>query len=365
MAFELPNLDTVSAQQLLAELMRRIPMFTPLWTDFNESDPGITVLEMLCWVGESLLYQTNAIPLETWQNMLRLCLGLANSTDTTDYSVAAVKQNDFAFLALQAVLARMEQGAPLDREALQAAVLTFRRAPYLALTGPDVEQLAMETNQVIAQQPPVKPPPALVRRADALVDDQQTVVHILDDATPVYQRPSCANPKAPDAQGGLRNLLMLQPAGASATAALTKLLATVTTYLAPRVLLGNRVSVVGATLTPITMTVRVVCQPHARASVVLAALSSALFDFFQPGADWVYDQPPSVANLRHLIAAIPGVQTLARMDLSYAPTAILSKTAQLGATTLIADLPQTPPAMIYAGLPLLRCLDLFAQEVGS
>lgn len=360
MAFELPDLDTCSGQQILAELMRRIPMFTPLWTDFNESDPGITVLQMLCWVGESLLYQTNAIPLETQRNFLRWCLGLAFSTNTTAYSAVATQQNDFAFLALQSVLAQMEKGLPLDQEALQAAVLSFLASPYLALTCDDVQTLALETNKVIQAQKPTTPPQAQIQRADAMVGDQETVVHILDNATASYQRPSYANPSVPNAQGILRSLLIYQPPAAST--ALTQLLAQVNTFLAPRVLLGSRVTVSAAVLTPISLTVSVLCQAHVQLNVVLAALNTVLFDYFQPGPAWRYGQPPVLADLRYLIAQTPGVQSIIAMNLSYTPTAILSQQmAQLGVNTLIADVPQTPPAMLYAGLPRLRCLDLLAQ----
>ena len=39
-----------------------IPREAPQWTNHNLSDPGITLLELFCWVGEGLIYRTNRIP---------------------------------------------------------------------------------------------------------------------------------------------------------------------------------------------------------------------------------------------------------------------------------------------------------------
>jgi predicted phage baseplate assembly protein len=70
-----PILDDRSFQQLKDELVARIPEFTPEWTDHNESDPGIALLELFAALGESLLYRFNQIPDATKVAFLRL-LGL-------------------------------------------------------------------------------------------------------------------------------------------------------------------------------------------------------------------------------------------------------------------------------------------------
>jgi len=57
-----PILDDRSYQQLRDELIRRIPVYTPEWTDHNPSDPGITLLELFAFLGENLLYRFNQIP---------------------------------------------------------------------------------------------------------------------------------------------------------------------------------------------------------------------------------------------------------------------------------------------------------------
>jgi hypothetical protein len=67
-----PILDDRSWQQLRDELVRRIPVYTPEWTDHNASDPGITLLELFAFLGENLLFRFNQIPESTRLEFLRL-----------------------------------------------------------------------------------------------------------------------------------------------------------------------------------------------------------------------------------------------------------------------------------------------------
>ncbi|TYB64801.1 putative baseplate assembly protein [Nonomuraea sp. PA05] len=72
MALPFPVLDDRSYEQLLAELRARIPVYAPEWTDLGESDPGITLLELVAHLGESLLFRFNQIPDQTRLWLLRL-----------------------------------------------------------------------------------------------------------------------------------------------------------------------------------------------------------------------------------------------------------------------------------------------------
>jgi predicted phage baseplate assembly protein len=72
MALVTPTLDNRSYEQLKQELLRRIPVYTPEWTDHNESDPGIALLELFAYLGESVLYRFNQIPDTTKIEFLRL-----------------------------------------------------------------------------------------------------------------------------------------------------------------------------------------------------------------------------------------------------------------------------------------------------
>ncbi|MFH8251252.1 putative baseplate assembly protein [Microbacterium sp. B2969] len=67
-----PILDNRTQPQLHDELVRRIPAYSPTWTNHNESDPGIVLLELFAHLGESLLYRFNQIPETTRVEFLRL-----------------------------------------------------------------------------------------------------------------------------------------------------------------------------------------------------------------------------------------------------------------------------------------------------
>jgi hypothetical protein len=63
MPLQLPVLDDRNFEQLLQEAKRRIPVYTPEWTNFDvESDPGITLVELFAFLTESLLYRANRVP---------------------------------------------------------------------------------------------------------------------------------------------------------------------------------------------------------------------------------------------------------------------------------------------------------------
>lgn len=57
-----PKIDGRSYRELFNELVQRIPVHTPEWTNFNASDPGITIVQLFAHITESLLYRANQIP---------------------------------------------------------------------------------------------------------------------------------------------------------------------------------------------------------------------------------------------------------------------------------------------------------------
>ena len=75
MSMILPNLDNVTWEQLNEEARSLIPAYAPDWTNFNPSDPGITLLELLAYFTEMLLYRNNRIGDEQRVRFLRLLNG--------------------------------------------------------------------------------------------------------------------------------------------------------------------------------------------------------------------------------------------------------------------------------------------------
>lgn len=127
MPLNLPVLDDREFSDLVAEAIAMIPRYAPSWMDQNPSDPGITIVELLAYFTEMLVYRLDRISLESKINFLRLLRGSKNteesyyenlkklSTDQVDVLIKqqvlelkqphrAVTEDDFEFLAKQAVL---------------------------------------------------------------------------------------------------------------------------------------------------------------------------------------------------------------------------------------------------------------------
>ncbi|MGI6120517.1 MAG: hypothetical protein ACOYIB_08150 [Desulfosporosinus sp.] len=68
----LPNYDDQSFQEIMEMARRRIPVIYPEWTDMNEHDPGITILELFAWLKEMQQYHLNRITTQSYENMLAL-----------------------------------------------------------------------------------------------------------------------------------------------------------------------------------------------------------------------------------------------------------------------------------------------------
>lgn len=67
-----PRLDDRSFDDLVAELVARIPAHTPEWTHVQPGDPGRTLIELFAWLGDTLLYRANLIPERQRLAFLRL-----------------------------------------------------------------------------------------------------------------------------------------------------------------------------------------------------------------------------------------------------------------------------------------------------
>ncbi|WP_139487975.1 putative baseplate assembly protein [Brevibacillus dissolubilis] len=68
----LPNLDDRRFEQLVQEAQKAIPHVFPQWTDENDHDPGITMLEMLAWLVEMQQYYLNRVTAKNERKFLKL-----------------------------------------------------------------------------------------------------------------------------------------------------------------------------------------------------------------------------------------------------------------------------------------------------
>jgi hypothetical protein len=128
-----PPVDHRRYQDLVNELVARIPVHTPEWTNFNNADPGITLIQLYAHVAESILYRTNQIPDRNRQKFLQL-LGIPlNPAQEAKGLVAFTNER-----------------APLDQLILpKGTELAAGPIPFLTATSLDV--LPIETRCYIKQ----------------------------------------------------------------------------------------------------------------------------------------------------------------------------------------------------------------------
>ncbi|MCP4142897.1 MAG: putative baseplate assembly protein [Chloroflexi bacterium] len=86
MSIKAPNLDDLRFQRdLVDEARKRIIHYCPEWTEYNLSDPGITLIELFAWMTEQLTYRLNRVPEKNYIKFLDM-LGMqglpANSAST-------------------------------------------------------------------------------------------------------------------------------------------------------------------------------------------------------------------------------------------------------------------------------------------
>jgi predicted phage baseplate assembly protein len=66
------NLDDRAYKDLVEECILRIPRYCPDWTNFNPSDPGITLVELFAWLTDQMLLRFNQVPRRNYVAFLEL-----------------------------------------------------------------------------------------------------------------------------------------------------------------------------------------------------------------------------------------------------------------------------------------------------
>ena len=66
------RLDDRNFDDLVRELVARIPSHTPEWTNPQIGDPGRTLIDLFAWLGDTILYRVNLLPERQRLEFLRL-----------------------------------------------------------------------------------------------------------------------------------------------------------------------------------------------------------------------------------------------------------------------------------------------------
>lgn len=143
MPLQIPTIDDRRYQDLRDEALARIPIHNTEWTNFNRSDPGVTLIELFAFLTESLLYRSNQIPERNRIKFLQLlgiplapaasARGLVTFTNERG-PLAAITLNDNLEVRAGAVPFRTERG--LDVLPIEGRVYYKR-----AVANPSPQQL--------------------------------------------------------------------------------------------------------------------------------------------------------------------------------------------------------------------------------
>ncbi|GAF48244.1 putative baseplate assembly protein [Rhodococcus wratislaviensis] len=164
----LPTLDDHSYDSIVSEMRSRISRYTPewkpVWSDLNDSDPGITMLQVFAWLGEMLAYRMNQVPSLNYLKFLQL-LGVelraaepAQVQITFPMKPTYAKATTIVPLGTQVIAETEGGGPPLVFEAAKAlTVLRPRIASVLSYDGNLAYESVAQSNEIATAFRPFGP----------------------------------------------------------------------------------------------------------------------------------------------------------------------------------------------------------------
>ncbi len=103
------SIDGARLQSLVAELTKSVGAQVPAWTDSNDADPGVTLLELFAWLTENLLYRAHDIPQRGLNAALRAATALSALGHRCTVCATLTRPHFFAGQLLDAATLQAEQ----------------------------------------------------------------------------------------------------------------------------------------------------------------------------------------------------------------------------------------------------------------
>jgi hypothetical protein len=275
MPITLPNLDDRRYADLVEEARSLIPSYAPEWTDHNESDPGITLIELFAYLSELLIYRLNRV------------------TDASRY----------AFLKLLDPGMKPSDTSSLE-EQTRAIVLSLRQADR-AVTCADFEKLALEASE---------------RQDAAKADGYAARAHCIARRNLEVQNEAARRADQPDHT----SVVVVPAVAAPQPQPSQQLKDVIAQYLDARRLVTNVVHVVGPRYVTVRVQVTVVLTPDTPASqeeAVGAQLEAALTAFVHPltggpeGKGWPFGRNVYVSEIYDILDRQRNVDYVKRTEM--------------------------------------------------
>ena len=166
-----PALDDRGFDDLVQEVVGRIPAHTPEWTNPRPGDPGRTLVELFAWLGDTLLYRANLIPQRQRLAFLRL-LGMGMRPAAAARGIVTLGWDDPAETGARTLRegARLKAATPFETRG-EVTVLPVEAAAYVK--RPVNEEESESLAEVMEG----------LRSLYGLGDDQEPVAYV---TTPVF-----------------------------------------------------------------------------------------------------------------------------------------------------------------------------------
>jgi hypothetical protein len=143
-----PRLDDRNFEDLVDELLARIPAHTPEWVP-QPGDPGRTLLELFAWLGETILYRANLIPERQRLAFLKL-LGEQMKPAQAARGLVSIRLDEpTATDAIKVAAGAVVSGAVSFESKSELTVLPVTAACYYKRPLSDHEQAQDEVNNVL------------------------------------------------------------------------------------------------------------------------------------------------------------------------------------------------------------------------
>lgn len=371
--FDLPALSDKDYAKLVQELTAAIPRYSDNWTDYNFSDPGTTLLQLLAWLGDITLYRIDTVPTALYLNFARWLVGasgeaLDDLVDELENDVIRTPNKavlylggepvvmDPARLALAQYLQDLEQGRRSDLNTLRRHAIAFWSTPYRAVTEEDFRILTFQTGAAV----PATSPQYLIRRVVVRTEPPYLQVIPITDYPYGYSitltKPTVAGPLlltlgATIQSGSIPYVLQCY----------FTLVMAIGLYLQPRRLLGTPIQVSQPIYNPVSVVARIAILTEADAKTVLNAALAAIQALLSAstggpdGTGWPYGREVSDYDLLNTLATVPGIDHSQPIHVE----AVTLQGFVLGASKLgFSTLIQGGPAF---GLPLLTQVTIEAR----
>ncbi len=277
MPIQLPNLDDRTYPDLVNEALALIPTLDPDWTNYNATDPGITLVEMFAYLSEMLIFRLNRVTDDHLLAFLKLLRG-PDWTPGSDL-VAATRET----------------------------VLALRKANR-AITAADFENLAKEADPRVVRARCV--PNRNLASENSLARANPKPGHI--SVVIVPQAESANSRPTPDAG----------------------LIQTVHDYLEPLRLLTTQLHIVGPRYYTVTVKITMGIKADAVPDDVTNRVVARLQQFLHPvsggenNQGWPFGRNVFASEIYAQLDQLPGVDFISKVEFGVADAARLVKNDQ-------------------------------------